>query len=81
MAEALMTARIETEPSFTAANPEKLFEGQGQYAYEFWGRSYDVAPDGQYFYMERQGAGVADQGELYVVLNWFEELKRLVPND
>jgi len=36
------------------------------------------SPEGQRFVMvqAQQGAGV---GQIHVVLNWFEELKRLVP--
>jgi len=47
------------------------------------GRTYDVSPDGQRFLMvsaggSGEGAGAA--GELVFIVNWFEELKRLVPN-
>ena len=46
------------------------------------GRTYDIAPDGQRFLMIKEGSG-ADQAaaprSLIVVLNWAEELKRLVP--
>ncbi len=48
-------------------------------------RSYDVTPDGERFLTSH---GVASRGKEYysakkvkVVLNWFEELKRLVPTD
>ena len=45
-------------------------------------RQYDVSRDGQRFLMIKEGRG-ADQAaaspSLIVVLNWFEELKRLVP--
>ena len=38
---------------------------------------YDISPDGQRFLMIREaGAG---QGQINVIQNWFEELKRLVP--
>ena len=43
-------------------------------------REYDISPDGQRFLMiqpERQ-AGLK---EIVVVLNWFQELNRLVPTD
>ena len=48
------------------------------------GRTYDVAPDGQRFLMIRSGDtadGEAGRAEIHVVLNWHEELKRLVPID
>ena len=39
------------------------------------GRSYDVAPDGRLLMLKDEGNS-ADQIE--VIVNWFEELKRLV---
>ena len=39
---------------------------------------HDIHPDGQRFLMIKENSG-ADQ--INVVLNWFEELKRLVPTD
>jgi hypothetical protein len=44
-------------------------------------RNYDVSPDGRRFLM-LGGQGlppVEEVTELQIVLNWFEELKRLVP--
>jgi len=41
---------------------------------------YDVHPGGQRFLVLRP-AGDAAASEIHVVLNWFEELKRLVPTD
>ena len=40
--------------------------------------TYDVAPDGR-FLMVEQAEG--DSTSFVVVLNWFEELKRLVPTE
>jgi hypothetical protein len=37
--------------------------------------NYDVAPDGRFVMIKDEAAS----GRLYVVLNWTEELKRLVP--
>jgi Tol biopolymer transport system component len=42
------------------------------------GANYDVLPDGSRFVMLR-GADEAGAREIVVVLNWFEELQRLVP--
>ncbi len=45
------------------------------------GRPYDIAPDGR-FLIIRSGhteAAGARASNLILVLNWFEELKRLVP--
>jgi hypothetical protein len=43
----------------------------------FW-RSWDIAPDGERFLIVVPG-GVGDS-QVVVVLNWFDELKRLVPS-
>jgi hypothetical protein len=39
---------------------------------------YDVARDGR-FVMVQEGAPAPPPAQLNVVLNWYEELKRLVP--
>ena len=67
----MMAVDITTSPSFTAGNARLLFEGQYQ--------SYDVTADAERFLMIREGEQGATR--LNVVLNWFEELKRLVPTD
>ncbi len=73
----MMAIDITTEPTFGAGTPRLLFEGSylagtGNRAF------YDVTPDGQRFVMvqTQQGAGATP---IHVVLNWIEELKRLVP--
>ncbi len=71
---------VQTEPSFTPATPEVLFEGE--YFRSGVGRSYDVAPDGQRFLMITEGEVAEDTSAaptIIVVQNWFEELRRLVP--
>ena len=69
-------------PSLIVGTPEPLFDWQ-----YFGGpdlRYYDVSSDGQRFLVVGSGAP-ANAGdatpEITVVLNWFEELKRLVPID
>lgn len=46
-------------------------------------RAYDVSRDGQRFVMIKEIQGTAETTtspvNMVVVLNWFEELKRLVP--
>jgi len=43
--------------------------------------AYDVSPDGQRFLMLKGVPGQDDRSEteLHVVINWFEDLRRLVP--
>jgi hypothetical protein len=47
----------------------------------FPGRTYDLSPDGKRFLMIKQAAqngGDASNSQLVVVLNWTDELRRLV---
>ena len=81
----LMSVRIEHGPTFAAATPTKLFEGRGRYylgGAANTGRAYDVSPDGRRFLMIKTSGGTdgtAAPASITVVLNWTEELKRLVP--
>ena len=77
----MMAVDISTQPNFAAGKPRQLFEGR--YASNPLGYArpnYDVSPDGQRFLMlkpvEQQQTGPT---QINVVLNWTEELKRLVP--
>jgi len=74
----MMAVSIEREPTFSAGKPEVLFEGSylsSESDPEF--QYYDIFPDGQRFLMIKVEEGTTAQ--INVVLNWFEELKRLVP--
>jgi serine/threonine-protein kinase len=81
---AVMSASVESGPTFRAGNPTKLVEGGGYFAPLLeLGRTYDVSPDGQRFLMIKVG-GESDQTaalppSIVIVQNWSEELKRLVP--
>jgi serine/threonine-protein kinase len=75
---AMTSVPVHTTPAFSPGNPTKLFGGRYLSAS---GRTYDVSPDGQRFLMIKDNA-VGDQTvapAIVVVLNWQEELKRLVP--
>ena len=73
----MMAVKVTTQPTFRAGTPSLLFEGQ--YHHEpGWRTNYDITPDGQRFLMIQLGEG-ARPTQINVVLNWFEELKRLVP--
>jgi len=72
----MMAVSVQTEPSFSVGKPRLLFEGSYVYAqFAPWKQYYDISPDGQQFVMIKE----AGQAPIHVVLNWFEELKRLVP--
>jgi len=74
----MMVVSVQTKPSFRAGRPGVLFEGSHRATNRPLGfQYYDISPDGERFLMikQEQTAG----GQINVVQNWFEELKRLVP--
>ena len=73
------------QPTFVGARDWGRNPTNGPYfdeAFGIGGRQYHVAPDGR-FLMIRQGGAATDDTtaapELILVLNWVEELQRLVP--
>ncbi|MFB3141670.1 MAG: TolB family protein, partial [Acidobacteriota bacterium] len=75
----MMAVSIQTEPTFRAGRPEVLFEGSYRTTPVPAGlQYYDISPDGQRFLMIKRER---EEAQINVVLNWFEELKRLVPTD
>ena len=75
----MMAVSVETESTFKAGSPEVLFTGNYSVAA---GRNYDIDPDGQQFLMLKDLEGESSApSQLTVVLNWFEELKRLAPTE
>ncbi len=76
----MMSVVVETEPGFKAGTPRVVFDGQYSLDTAAGHPRYGVSPDGQHFLMLKREEG--DQpAEIHVVLNWFEELKRLVPTN
>ncbi len=76
----MMAVKITTDPTFIAGKPRMLFEEAGYQPSEPF-RSYDVAADGRFLMLEMAEQPSQRVTELRVVLNWFEELKRLVPTN
>jgi dipeptidyl aminopeptidase/acylaminoacyl peptidase len=72
----LMSVRIGTAPAFVAGTPETLFESDD--LQRLWGRSYDVAQDGQRFLITVRKEQPTAPPQMIFVHNWTEELKRLV---
>ena len=72
----LMMVDIDPSTGFTPGNPLELFEGT--YHGDTNSQGYDVHPDGDRFLMVKPVmTGRTDP--IFVVLNWFEELKERVP--
>jgi eukaryotic-like serine/threonine-protein kinase len=82
--DAVMAVRVETETAFNPGKPTVLF--RGTYYTPIVGITpWDISPDGKRFLMLKRAAS-ADKptaaevpSKINVVVNWFEELKRLVP--
>jgi serine/threonine protein kinase/Tol biopolymer transport system component len=76
----VLTAPVTTKPRFRAGAPQVLFEERlyevGTYG---WGPIFDIAPDGKSFAMVKADESWGRASEVRVVLNWFDELKRLAP--
>ncbi|MEE9125421.1 MAG: protein kinase, partial [candidate division NC10 bacterium] len=74
----IMVVTVRTEPALLFETPQLLFEGNFVYGTGAWAPNYDISPDGERFLMVKSEA---QSNELHVVLNWFEEVRRLVPTD
>jgi eukaryotic-like serine/threonine-protein kinase len=75
---AVVAVPVQMRPEFSPGRPATLFEGPyiGGSA-GGGGRTYDVAPDGRFLMVKGEAAREATK--LIVVVNWFEELRRLAP--
>ena len=65
----MMAVSIQMQPKFQASEPRVLFEGS-------YLPGFGISPDGQRFVMIRTEI---EPSAIHVVLNWFQELERLVP--
>ena len=75
----MMVVQVSAEPELTLTRPQVLFKGEFELGL-FGFANYDVSADGKRFVMV-QPVGTPERHELVVVLNWFEELKRLFPTN
>ena len=78
---ALLAASVTLTPTFVPGPIVKLFANANYFGSgsSGSGRTYDLSLDGSRFLMIKQQATAGEAAALVVVLNWFEELKRLVP--
>jgi serine/threonine-protein kinase len=79
----LVAVEIRTEPTFSFGKPTLLPIAEGV-QFGGTGRQYDITPDGKQFVVVLDaptpgGARRPPPAQINVVLNWSEELKRLVP--
>ena len=79
----MMAVTVETEPTFSSAPPVRLFETNVYGTPDIVGnnRRIDIAPDGERFLMFKfeEPAEILDGPDLILILNWIDELRRLVP--
>ncbi len=75
-----MAVTIETTPELRSGAPRELFATERFVTnpYGNWlGFAFDISPSGESFLMIERPAPTSSEVE--IVLNWSEELKRLVP--
>jgi len=71
----MMAVPVQMAPTFVAGTPQTLFDNYFDLRTDA-GAVFDVAPDGKWFIAVRPSSEQAAIGEVSVVLNWSEELKR-----
>ena len=72
----MMAASVRNGSTIAFERPVRLFDG-----IEFGGGAtpFSVAKDGRFLFVEEAQPGVTHRSQLTLVLNWFDELKRLAP--
>ena len=69
----VLAIAVELQPTFLVrGTPQVVFENQSL-------RSFDIHPDGDRFLIAKRSEGAVPEAQAIVVLNWFDELNRLVP--
>ena len=77
----MMAVTVMTEPDVTLGQPVVLFEGRYRDDSAARGAFYDVSQDGRRFLMIKDREDQSSTTQINIVLNWFEELKRLAPSN
>lgn len=72
----MMLVLVPTQSAWSAGLPRPLFEGSYFYDSPDFVPSFDLSPDGQHLLMLEEPEVST---HINVILNWTEELKRLVP--
>jgi len=75
----MMAADVALGPPAVVGKPRQLFERSYRRSPGFWA-NYDVSADGRRFLMVKNIDEAVAPTQINVVLNWHEELKRLVPS-
>jgi hypothetical protein len=76
----MMAVRVNTRSGFNASKPERLFTLRNYVFPSFLTRQYDVTRDRRFLMLkDMTPSGQRVIGQIRIVQNWFQELKRLVP--
>jgi serine/threonine-protein kinase len=76
----MMAVPVTLDPTFTSGRPRALFRFAGVYRMSGTATAYDIHPDGQRFIMVSEPENtMPPRQQVNIVLNWFEDLRRLVP--
>jgi len=72
----MMVVGLSNNPELVLSPPRALFEQRYTFGGSITSANYDVSLDGQRFVMVKDDSG---SGRFNFVINWFDELKLLVP--
>ncbi len=75
----VMAATVTSRAPLTFSPPRALFADRFELPQAGSHVSYDVAPDGRFLMVAAPDGRTVRQSEIHVVLNWFEEVRRLAP--
>jgi len=73
----VIAVSVQMKPELVIGRPAVLFAGPYEMSTDNISANYDVAADGRFLMMEDASGGA--RATVNVVLNWFEELRRLSP--
>ena len=76
----MMAVDISTKPHFSPGTPVMLFQGS-YLPTPITFPNYDVSPDGKRFLMTQASSQAGASSQIIFVLNWADELERLVPTE
>jgi serine/threonine protein kinase/Tol biopolymer transport system component len=77
--DAMMSVEVNTSPTLVVGKPHRVFEGRYATSGALYA-NYDVTPDGKRLLMVK-GSVQEAPAQINLVLNWLEEVKRLVSSE
>jgi DNA-binding winged helix-turn-helix (wHTH) protein/Tol biopolymer transport system component len=70
---------VEVSNGKTAGKAKEVIHGFSPAQVDLWTRSFSMAPDARFLVMEEVNPAVDTASRIEIVVNWFEDLKRLSP--